>query len=326
MRRKRKLQTQIVIMHKFFYLLFSVLLLTACDQPINVLDVNDMAAVLADIHIAEAAMNNQISYANADVKRAYYEGIFDKHGTSHSTFTKSVDWYSRNPKYFEEVYTKTLEIITEKQEKVNNYAYHPELNPAFLNLIDSLDLWVRSPKIVVKSPVADSLYFELNDAQFFCAGDKYVWRFLQHVEGFDTLPQSKLKIVIEYPHQICDSVVYALPDKQTHLRYTVRLKARDSIAPQRIFGWFYTASLDSVRRVSVDSISLVRFYNKETHPLDSAVLHKLKALRKVHSRLSETTDTTVVTTSSDEQKLHKAVSIKRADGIRLRSTKSKRQQ
>lgn len=307
-------------MRKLFYLGCIALLLASCDHPINVLDADDMAAVLADIHVAEATMNNKISYASLDIKRAYYEGVFEKHGISHETFNKSIDWYSHHPKQFEEVYAQVIALVTEKQEKVNNYMYHPEVNPVFLNLIDSLNLWVRAPKLVAKTPVADSLYFELNDPQFFRSGDKYVWHFLQQVVGSDTLPQSQLKFVIQYPNQLFDSVVYNLPNKQAKLRYTVTLKARDSIAPQRIFGWFYTASLDSVKRVSVDSISLVRFYNKQTHPLDSSVIKKINALRKAYGTSSVTTE---VTKSTNTRPINKAAFVKRSHDIDVRLTKSK---
>ncbi len=313
-----------ITMRKFFYLVCVAVLFAACERPLNVLNTDDMAAVLADIHVAEATMTNKISYASLDIKRAYYEGIFEKHGTSRETFNKSIEWYSRHPKKFEEVYAKVILLVTEKQEQVNNYAYHPEVNPAFLNLIDFIDVWVRSPKLVAKTPVADSLYFELNDSRFFRSGDKYVWRFLQQVVGSDTLPQSKLKFVIQYPNQLFDSVVYNLPDKQAKLRYTVTLKARDSIAPQRIFGWFYTASLDSVKRVSVDSISLVRYYNKQTHPLDSSLIDRLNALRKAYGRPSLSSQQNDINKeSTNARSINKAAFVKRSHDIDVRLTKSK---
>lgn len=311
-------------MRKFFYLVCVAVLFAACERPLNVLNTDDMAAVLADIHVAEATMTNKISYASLDIKRAYYEGIFEKHNISRETFNKSIDWYSRHPKEFEEVYAQVIVLVTEKQEQVNNYAYHPEVNPAFLNLIDSLNLWVRAPKLVAKTPVADSLYFELNDPQFFRSGDKYVWHFLQQVSGSDTLPQSKLKFVIQYPNQLFDSVVYNLPEKQAKLRYTVTLKARDSIAPQRIFGWFYTASLDSVKRVSVDSISLVRYYNKQTHPLDSSVIDRLNTLRKAYGRPSLSSQQNDMNKeSTNTRPINKAAFVKRSHDIDVRLTKSK---
>lgn len=172
--------------------------------------------------------------------------------------------------------------------------------------------------------MADSLYFELNDSRFFRSGDKYVWHFLQQVVGSDTLPQSKLKFVIQYPNQLFDSVVYNLPDKQAKLRYTVTLKARDSIAPQRIFGWFYTASLDSVKRVSVDSISLVRFYNKQTHPLDSSLIDRLNALRKAYGRPSLSSQQNDINKeSTNTRPINKAAFVKRSHDIDVRLMKSK---
>lgn len=313
-----------ITMRKLVYFSCVLFLLSACERPLNVLDTDDMAAVLADIHVAEATMANKISYANFDTKRAYYEGIFEKHDISHETFNKSIDWYSRHPKQFEEVYAKVLLLVTEKQDKVKEYAYHPEESPEFLHLIDSVDLWVRPSKFVAKSASADSVYFELNDSRFLGTNDKYVWRFLQKVIGSDTLPQSYLKIFVQYPNQVLDSVSYCLPDEAITLRYTVTIKARDSIAPQRIFGWFYTASLDSVKRVDIDSISFVRFFNKEKHPLDSSVVYKLNALRKAYGRPSLSSQQNDINKESTTTRpINKAAFVKRSHDIDVRLAKPK---
>ena len=108
------------------------------------------------------------------------------------------------------------------------------------------------------------------------------------------------------------------------MRYTVTLKARDSIAPQRIFGWFYTASLDSVKRVSVDSISLVRYYNKQTHPLDSSVIDRLNTLRKAYGRPSLSSQQNDINKeSTNTRPINKAAFVKRSHDIDVRLTKSK---
>jgi len=271
-------------MRKLVYLGCVLWLFVACERPLSVLDADDMAVLLADIHMAEATMGSKIPYTDFDTKRAYYASVFEKHNTSHEAFNKSLDWYAHHPKQFEEVYAKAMSLVVEKQEQIKNYAYHPEENPEFLHLIDSVDLWVRPSKFVVNAPNADSVYFELNDPIFFRTGDKYIWHFLQKVTGSDTLPQSYLKVFVQYPNNLLDSVSYCLPDKGIAFRYTVTLKARDSIAPQRVFGWFYTASLDSVKRVDIDSISFVRFFNKSKHPLDSSLVDRLNLLRKVNGR------------------------------------------
>jgi len=272
-----------IIMRKLIYLGCVLWLFVACERPLSVLDTDDMAALLADIHVAEATMERKIPYTDFDTKRAYYASVFEKHNTSHEAFNKSLDWYAHHPRQFEEVYAKAMLLVVEKQKQIKNYAYHPEENPEFLHLIDSVDLWVRPLNFVAKSLHADSVYFELNDPLFFCAGDKYVWHFLQQVVS-DTLPQSYFKVFVQYPNKLLDSVSYCLPDKGKNFRYTVTLRARDSIAPQRVFGWFYTASLDSVERVDIDSISFVRFFNKSKHPLDSSLLDRLNLLRKANGR------------------------------------------
>jgi hypothetical protein len=103
----------------------------------------------------------------------------------------------------------------------------------------------------------------------------------------------------------------------------VQLKS-DSIAPQRIFGWFYTASLDSVKRVSVDSISLVRFYNKQTHPLDSSVIDRLNTLRKAYGRPSLSSQQNDINKeSTNTRPINKAAFVKRSHDIDVRLTKSK---
>ncbi len=300
------------IMRKIVYLGCVFLLLVACERPFNILNSDEMSLVLADIHLAEATMGSKISYTDYNTKRAYYESIFEKHHLSRDEFDKSLDWYARHPKQFEEVYAKVLLLVIEKQEQVKNYVYHPEENPEFLNLIDSIDLWVRPSTFEITATNGDSIYFELNEPNFFRAGDNYVWYFVQHVAGSDTMPLSYLKLFVQYPNQLMDSISYCLPEKQATFRYKVTLKANDSVAPQRMFGWFYTASLDSVKRVTIDTVSLVRFFNKQQNPLDSSVVVRLNALRKLNGRESLNSQETnkIIPTEISKEQLIKQSPVK----------------
>ena len=74
-----------------------------------------------------------------------------------------------------------------------------------------------------------------------------------------------------------------------------------------------------MKRISLESISLVRYYNKETHPLDSSVINRLDTLRKAYGRPSLLSQPHEM--KKEEHVINKAEFIKRSRLIDTRLAK-----
>lgn len=100
-------------------LLLLLLALPAClspePPPADVLPPERMAAVLTDIHVAEAQANRS-GLASPDSVRAYYEGlekqVFTKYRVDTATYGRSYRWYQANPAELEKVYTAVIDSLT----------------------------------------------------------------------------------------------------------------------------------------------------------------------------------------------------------------------
>ncbi|MGN0187333.1 MAG: DUF4296 domain-containing protein [Paludibacteraceae bacterium] len=259
-------------------LLTITLLFTSCDVPYDVLNQDDMAAVLTDIHLTEALVGQQYSYNDYGTKRACFESVFKKHGITRDDFNRSLEWYAHHPKVFAEVYTVTVAQLGQKRADVEAYLYHPEENPELRHVIDSVNVWTRPQRLRVDSCCYDSLHFELTDSVLLCGSERYLWQFQQRIEHRDATVPAFLQWYVVYADGTCDSIVYRLADSVATYAYKVPYRVRNTAPIQRVYGTFCTVA-DSAWCVAIDSVRLWRYYNRETHPLDSAVLLKLDSLR-----------------------------------------------
>jgi hypothetical protein len=115
------------IKNTFFLIL--IILFTACSSddggqvPETVLPQEEMAGVLADIHILDAAMSLNISSAvqkNNDSREETTLGVLKKHNLTKEQFDESFRFYSEHPELLGEVYKLTLNKLSELQAKVAN--------------------------------------------------------------------------------------------------------------------------------------------------------------------------------------------------------------
>lgn len=98
--------------------------MAACTGvPDDVLDKEEMAQLLADVHTGEAVVEANISAFPTDsVKRAFKQSIFKKHGLTTAQVDRSLRWYGNHMDKYVEVYDRVLEIINEDMETARQQA------------------------------------------------------------------------------------------------------------------------------------------------------------------------------------------------------------
>ena len=259
-------------------MLVAMLLLTACEVPVGVMSRKKMAEVLADVHIAEAITGQTYAYNDFSSKRACFEKVFEKYDITRDEFNHSVDWYARHPRIYSEVYEETVKLIEKRQDEVKNYAFHPEENPEFRHVIDSLNIWLRPMALRTTAEKYDSLHFEITDSTLFGVGEKYIWTFEQRAERDSLTPTAYLKLFVDYEHGHADSIIYRLNDSLATYRYRVRLETTDTLKINRLHGYFFTTNSDTVPPLRIDSVRLWRYYNTENVQIDSNLRQRLDSI------------------------------------------------
>lgn len=266
-----------------FIYLFLLLSLCGC-RPLGVMSKDLMEDVLFEIHITENAIivtNNKIT---DEEKQRYYESIFNKYGISKSEFDKSLEWYSKHPDKYEDIYVRLEKRIDSLEQDVKKYVYHPQDKPTRLDSIDSVDIWVKAPKLLyVKSDA--KLYGVTQKDMDFCVdeaflseGDSYRLTVCMRTYNCDTMPVN-ISYVMMRADSICDTVsTCVLPDSVMR-KYNLWIRCADTVSVQSLCGHLID-SLNRLDFIEIDTVVFTRFYNKYLHPLTNSNRKKLKNLRE----------------------------------------------
>jgi hypothetical protein len=85
----------------------------------RVINKTKFAEILADIHIADAAVMfmNKHQDTNRQYIADYYHVIFVKYHVTREDFLISMDYYTRNPDKFDQIYESVNEILNTKKGK-----------------------------------------------------------------------------------------------------------------------------------------------------------------------------------------------------------------
>ncbi len=80
----------------------------------------NMALLLSDIHIAEAAFlierNSGMTPRNVE---GFYTGIFAKHHVTRNRYERSLEWYRQHPEDYQKVYVEVARLLEDRQKRLN---------------------------------------------------------------------------------------------------------------------------------------------------------------------------------------------------------------
>jgi hypothetical protein len=133
------------LLQKYFsYLILSAILLIShsCNRvepihakkPSNLLNQEQMAAILADMHLFEALeeTGGKIKDTSIVNTEGRYDPIFRKHGVSESDFNASFNYYKLKPVEIDSIYASVIQRLGDMEAKSNSESYR--INPKSLNL------------------------------------------------------------------------------------------------------------------------------------------------------------------------------------------------
>jgi hypothetical protein len=126
-----KLTLIIFMKHKLTGIFFLILLMASCSPagenqsqkvPSDLIQPDAMTAVIVDIQIAEAILQEQRRTGQLTDDHAvnYLTEVFEKHNTTKEKFTESVRFYEKNLELYQKIYEDVLTQLTQRQTELKN--------------------------------------------------------------------------------------------------------------------------------------------------------------------------------------------------------------
>ena len=105
-----------------FLIGISVILIASCKNTDDKLPIprDKLYKVLSDIHLAEAAFENESQVMKDSVSKLYYAQIFERNGITRKDFDSSMSVMSDNPYLMNKVYKEVLKEIAKHDKSVDS--------------------------------------------------------------------------------------------------------------------------------------------------------------------------------------------------------------
>ena len=108
-------------MKYIIYILLFITILNSCSTNNNnnniIIPADSMANILADIHIADATLNEIMNKERFTKVNNYYYSVLQKHNISRARLDSSISYYSSRGKEYEAIYENVLYILNKKESK-----------------------------------------------------------------------------------------------------------------------------------------------------------------------------------------------------------------
>lgn len=216
-------------------------------QPEGVLSEEDMALVVADLHIADGVTSLSYGdYPTDSSRQALKQSVLAAHGVSQRQLDTSFMWYGAHLDKYMDVCDRVLEILQERQ---SNIAAGASAQIAMAG--DSVDLWPNAPHII-GSPrmLSRILTFTIEPDTNWRPGDIYTLNYK----------------VINARNRVASRILADYTDGTTTFRdeagvsqgwTNAKLQLDTTRTPNRVYGYIILDP-DSRDYFHIDSMSLVR--------------------------------------------------------------------
>lgn len=230
------------------YLVLLVFVVSCSKIPSYVIDKDDMASVMADMHIGESVVElNRKDYHNDSLKMMMKQSVLERHSVTSQEFDTSLEWYSHNIVEYIDLYDKTIAILEKRIAETGNRIAAENISMAG----DSVDVWssAHTMSLNVRAP-SQYVTFSLNADDNWERGDYYTWR----AKFFNNPEASTCVIGAEYPD---GSSEYVTQDFTGDGWHEVNFVADSTRLASKIFGYL-KANVRGETSFWIDSVMLVR--------------------------------------------------------------------
>ncbi len=235
---------------QFVSFIVTMLILAACNGvPDGVLDKDEMASLLADIHKGESAIDVNYSQFDSDsMKRVVRQSVYRAHNVTQAEVDSSYSYYGHHIEDYLEVYDK---VIAQLESDLENSNAVIMLDSQIAISGDSVDTWTGARRVWFDrlSP-SKALTFELKHDKNWKSGDIYKW-------SFKTINQRNdlnVRLLVDYDNGMTE---YIDAHSNGDGWVSASIKIDPELTPKRVYGY---ADFNNVEqsRIFLDSISLIR--------------------------------------------------------------------
>ena len=260
----------------------ALVLASACSKvPSDVIQPEEMALLMADVHTAEAVVDmNRMSYPSDSARQAMKQSVYARHGVSSEQVDSSFAWYGRNITYYMDVYDRTIEILEHRLiETGNRVAVEAALSIAG----DSVDVWPYPRYFALSDRMpSKTLTFNFSRDPNWERGDSYTWR----AKMFNNQEKSDWGIVVEYAD---GSVEFSSQEISGGDGWKEFVFHTDSLRDAtRVYGYLNAANRKG-SSIHIDSIGIVR---KRVDPERYNRRYSVRYLRDLLPKTDISADTT----------------------------------
>lgn len=236
-------------MRRLLYIVALIpLIIASCGKKDKiVLDKDEMASLMADIHIAEAVVDlNQNMFSDDSSRIILKQSIYASHGVTAEVVDSSYRWYGHHLEDYMEVYDKTIKILSNRQKELISAT-----NEQIIIAGDSVNVWPMSSHFEFSRRSASRLItFTVPADSNWRNNDVFTLRFNMATA---TNPVTA-RMVIEYAD---GKSYYNIAGGKSKGIGEVSIRVDTTMSPIRIAGYIIT-NPEKDEIVRLDSISLVR--------------------------------------------------------------------
>ncbi len=225
----------------------------SCSKtPDYVINEDDMASLVADIHEADAIVTiERESYRTDSQKTALRDAVFARHGITEEQFDTSLVWYGHNLDIYSEVYEEAIKILENRQKDI--IAEAKEAGEKMTLSGDSVNIWPSSQHAIFdrkRNGNDIQLSFSINADDNSHAGDRYEWRFIV----YNASSNGNALIGVDYADGSSEYHTQQIrPDETAKLI----LQSDSTLNVSRIYGYM-VYDMEKEDAVFADSIMLYR--------------------------------------------------------------------
>jgi hypothetical protein len=97
-----------------------LLLALSCKKEKSSLPISEeeLVTVMADVHLAEAALQDQYGMKKDSLARLYYRQIYRLHGITEEDFQKTMKRLRNDPGRVEQLYERVLEELSKQEAEI----------------------------------------------------------------------------------------------------------------------------------------------------------------------------------------------------------------
>lgn len=223
------------------------LLLPSCRRtPEGVLNQDEMASLMADIHIGEAVVDyNYSQFPNDSTRKLLRQSIYAAHGVTDAQVDTSFAWYGNHIEDYLKVYEKTIELIKQKQSDLASAA-----SSQIAISGDSVAVWNGPSHLTFNDRTPGRIItFQLTPDSTWNKDDVYMLRY-KPLMNSDAV---KSRILVDYSN---GRTTYVDETLGRGLATTQRIELDSTLTPVRLYG--YITVRGGAGSIEIDSLALIR--------------------------------------------------------------------